>query len=62
MIALFVSVIFYVVDPYLGIILALTLPSVIGSDMSGTNADLLVSLLWASAMLFVRRSSFGKDE
>jgi hypothetical protein len=49
-----VSLIFFVVDPVLGVITALVLPSVMALDVDNSHSYLLAYVLFASAILFLR--------
>lgn len=62
MIAAIASLIFYIIDPMLGIIVALLAPSIIGLDMDGTYGELLVFLLFAVGAFMVRRLSTDKED
>lgn len=62
MIALFVALIFYIVDPLLGIILALVLPSVVGMDITGEYGNTLLAVVFAVVVYFVRKVSFDQEE
>lgn len=62
MIALFVALIFYIVDPLLGIILALVLPSVVGMDTTGEYGNTLLAVVFAVVVYFVRKVSFDQEE
>jgi hypothetical protein len=62
MITAFVALLFYIVDPLLGIVLALVLPSVLALDTDGSYGQSLLVLLLAVAVYFVRAVAFKKDE
>ena len=55
MIVLIISLIFYIVDPTLGIILAITLPGAIALDSTGEYRQVLVGVMFAVAVYFVRK-------
>lgn len=62
MILVFVSLIFYVVDPMLGVIVALVLPSALALDTTGEYSSALVSIIFAVAMYFIRKTAFSSEE
>ncbi len=62
MIVLFISLIFYVVDPMLGIIMAVALPSIIALDSTGEYGHALVGVIFGFALYFVRKVGFDNSE
>ena len=55
MITLIGSLIFYVIDPMLGIIVALVLPSAVALDLTGEYQYVFVSVFLILAFYFVRK-------
>lgn len=62
MIAAIVALIFYVVDPMLGVIMALILPSIVAMDTEGNYAEALLVVFFAVALFFVRKAAFMEKE
>jgi len=62
MIVPIMSLLFYVIDPFIGIILALVLPVSISLDTNGDYAEIVITFLFASAMAFVRKLSTDREE
>jgi len=62
MIALFIALIFYIVDPLLGIILAVVLPGVIALDTSGEYGHVLAGVMFAVVVYFIRRVGYSEDK
>lgn len=61
MITGFIALIFYVIDPILGVILALVLPSIIALDSTGEYGQALVTIIFAVALYFVRKVNLLDD-
>jgi hypothetical protein len=63
MITPIVSLIFYIVDPVLGVILALVLPYALALDdpMNNDYGHTLVTIIFAVTVFFVRRVGYEKD-
>jgi hypothetical protein len=55
------ALLFYIVDPYLGIIVALMAPGIIGLDTDGNYSELLTFLLFVVGVFFVRQMVSDKD-
>jgi uncharacterized membrane protein YqaE (UPF0057 family) len=56
------SLIFYVVDPMLGVVLALVLPSVVVLDTTGDYSEVVIVVILAVALYFVRKVSILDSE
>lgn len=48
--------IFYVVDPMLGVIVALVMPSIVAMDSNQDYAEVLIMVFLLGALFFVRRA------
>jgi len=62
MLPAFLALIFYVVDPVLGVVVALVTPSVIALDNNGDYAEVIVVVIFSLAVYFVRQSMTDIDE
>lgn len=62
MIVAVLSLIFYVVDPMLGVVLALVLPSVVVLDTTGDYSEVVIVVILAVALYFVRKVSILDSE
>ncbi|MBI3167259.1 MAG: hypothetical protein HYZ22_02190 [Chloroflexi bacterium] len=62
MITVIAALIFYIVDPMLGIIVALVLPYAVSLDTTGDYAEVVVALIFAVAVYFVRKVAFDQEE
>lgn len=62
MITVIAALIFYIVDPMLGIIVALVFPYAVALDTSGDYAEVVVALIFAVAVYFVRKVAFDQEE
>lgn len=62
MIAAVCALVFYMIDPRLGIIVAVLAPGIVGLDTDESYSDLLVFLLFAVGALFVRKMSTEKED
>lgn len=62
MIVLTLALIFWIVDPMLGVIMALCLPSVMALDTDGSYASVLVAVMLAIALYFFKRLAFKNSE
>lgn len=64
MITVIVSLIFYMADPILGVIMALVLPIAVSLDTTGEYSYAVVSVMFAAVSYFVRKIGIldGKDE
>jgi len=56
------ALIFYVVDPVLGVLFALISPAVIALDSNGDYAEVVVLVVFTLAVYFVRQSITDIDE
>ncbi|MBI5945356.1 MAG: hypothetical protein HY864_13385 [Chloroflexi bacterium] len=62
MITVFIALIFYIVDPMLGIILAVGLPALVALDSTGEYSHALGGIMFAVAVYFVRKVGFDQEE
>jgi len=62
MITVIASLIFYIVDPMLGVIVALVLPYAVSLDTSGDYAEVVIALIFAVVVYFVRKVAFDQEE
>jgi len=58
MIIAILSLFFYIIDPLLGLIMAIVLPSVLALDTTSTYGEILVICLLGVAVHFVRKSAY----
>jgi len=58
MIIAVLSLFFYIIDPLLGLIMAIVLPSVLALDTTSTYGEILVIGLLGVAVYFVRKSAY----
>jgi len=57
MIVAFISLFYYAVDPMLGVLVALVLPSLVALDTTGDYSEVFVFLILAGAVYLVKRTS-----
>lgn len=62
MITVIAALIFYIVDPKLGVIVALVLPYAVSLDTSGDYAEVVIALIFAVVVYFVRKVAFDQEE
>lgn len=62
MITVIAALIFYIVDPMLGLIVALVLPYAVSLDTSGDYAEVVIALIFAVVVYFVRKVAFDQEE
>jgi len=62
MLVIITSLLFYILDPYIGVILALALPYAISLNPSGEYTNLGVSVFFAGVAYFVRHLAKEKEE
>ena len=62
MITAILAVIFYAIDPLLGVIVAIVMPSIVALDSNGDYAEVIVFFMFSLAMYFVRKQMTGIDE
>jgi hypothetical protein len=62
MITVIAALIFYIVDPMLGVIVALVLPYAVSLDTSGDYAEVVIALIFAVVVYFVRKVAFDQEE
>jgi hypothetical protein len=58
----FIAIIFFAIDKHLGVIMAIVIPAVVGADGNGTYAEVLVVVLFALAVWFVRKIANGEED
>jgi len=61
MITLFVALIFYIVDPILGVIMALVLPAALALDTTGEYSSALASIIFGVVVYFVRKVAYKEE-
>lgn len=64
MITVIVSLIFYMADPMLGVIMALVLPLAVSLDTTGEYSYVIAAVIFGVSAFFVRKVGIldGKDE
>jgi len=62
MITAFLSVIFWFVDPFLGLIVAVVSPAVIALDSDNSYGHLLAMVLFFAGVYFVKHITKDKDK
>jgi len=62
MLVIIASLLFYIIDPYIGVILALALPYAISLDLPGEYTNFGVSILFAGVAYFVRKIGLDWSE
>lgn len=56
MIVAILSLIFYVIEPMLGLIVAVVMPNILTLDTNGDYAEVIIVIMFALAVHFVRKS------
>ena len=56
------ALIFYAVDPVLGVVIAVVMPSVVAMDSNGDYSEVLLVVFLAVAFFFVRRAAINDLE
>lgn len=56
MITAILALIFYVISPELGIVIAVVTPNVLTLDVNGDYAEVVIEVMFALAVYFVRKS------
>ena len=62
MITVIAALIFYIVDPFLGVIVALVLPYAVSLDTTGDYSEVIVAIIFAVVAYFVRKVGFDQEE
>jgi len=62
MITAVLALVFYIFDKHAGILIAIVMPTVVAMDTDGNYSEVLVLVLFATAMIFVRKTAFEERE